>query len=58
MELNNYKYKGFDVTCTDKCKKMREEYFNPYGYNLYSTTREVIDTNYNMTHTNQNSRKK
>ncbi len=57
MELSNYKYKGFDVTCTDKCKKLREEYFNPYGYNLGASSREETNIEYNMTHTNQNNKK-
>ncbi len=49
-------YKGYDFTNTNKSSKLREEYFNPYGYNLESTGRNIVDVNYKCTHTNQNNK--
>lgn len=51
----DYEYKGFDVCNTTKKEKIRNEYFNPYGCNIYSTSRQSIDYEYNVTHTNQDN---
>ncbi len=58
MQRNINYYKGFDYLNTNKYDKLKDEYFNPYGYNLYSTSKNVIDTDYNATHTNQNDKRK
>lgn len=53
--LNDYYYKGYDVTSNNRLDKMIMEYANPYGYNFESNERRVVNLEYNATHTNQNS---
>lgn len=50
MEENKYMYKGFDFLNESKKDKLRNEYFNPYGYNIYSTIKEENENSYNITH--------
>ena len=40
---NNYYYKGYDVTNSSRLEKLAMELSNPYGYNLESSLRRVID---------------
>ncbi len=56
MQKNVNFYKGFDIINSDKRSKLRDEYFNPYGYNLFSNNKNSIDTDYKCTHTNQNNK--
>ena len=51
----NYYYKGYDVTSNNRLEKLFMEYNNPYGYNLDSNERRVKNSEYDVTHTNQNS---
>lgn len=53
MQNQNY-YKGFDITNKDRLSKIKMEYENPYGYNLESNSKNVVNLDYNATHTNQN----
>ncbi|MFI3260950.1 MAG: hypothetical protein R3Y13_04495 [bacterium] len=56
MDNNEYSYKSFDCTNTKKKDKLRNEYFNPYGYNIYSSLRENQSSERDFTHTNQDYR--
>ena len=51
----NYYYKGYDVDNKSRLEKLKMEYSNPYGYNLDSNVRRVIDYDKNATYTNQNN---
>lgn len=53
-KLNDYYYKGYDITSNNRLEKMMMEYTNPYGYNLESNDKRVINYDYEVTHTNQN----
>lgn len=52
-DINN---RGFDITCTNKRSKMQNEYFNPYGYNLYSVSSHSKQKDCDCTRTNQDSK--
>ncbi len=56
--MNSSFYKGFNINKTDKRSKLRNEYFNPYGYNLSACTKDDEDLISKCTHTDQNSRVK
>ncbi len=43
MGKENYYYKGFDYLNTSIKEKRIYEYFNPYGYNIDSTSKRIID---------------
>ena len=51
----NYYYKGYDITSNNHLEKMIMEYNNPYGYNLDSNARRVIDYDKKAIYTNQNN---
>ena len=51
---SDYYYKGYDVTNTNRLERLKMEYSNPYGYNLESNSRRVINYDILVTHTNQN----
>ena len=51
----NYYYKGYDVTNNSKLEKLKMEYSNPYGYNLESNERRIIDYEKRAIYTNQNN---
>lgn len=53
MNNTNY-YKGYDISSKDRLEKIKMEFENPYGYNLESNSRKVVNLEYNATHTNQN----
>lgn len=55
FKSNTYYYKGFDITCKNRLEKMKMEFENPYGYNLESSARRVVNFDYDATHTNQNA---
>lgn len=50
---NNY-YKGYDVTNNNRLERLLNEFSNPYGYNLESNSKRIIDYDKIVTHTNQN----
>lgn len=58
MKEENYYYKGFDITDFNKKEKLVNEYFNPYGYNISSNKKRIIDYNFKSTHTNQDNKRK
>lgn len=47
-------YKGYDITCKSRLDRLKNEYLNPYGYNLESNNKNKLNYEYNATHTNQN----
>lgn len=49
----DYYYKGYDITNKNRLEKMLMELQNPYGYNLGSNARRVIDYDSLATRTNQ-----
>ncbi len=51
---SDYYYKGYDVTNTNRLERLKMEYSNPYGYNLESNSRRMINYDILATHTNQN----
>ncbi len=53
-KMQDYYYKGYDITNKNRLEKLVMEYANPYGYNLESNERRVVSTEYDATHTNQN----
>ena len=55
MYNTNYYYKGYDVTNNSRLERLKMEYSNPYGYNLDSNSRRVIDYDKKATYTNQNN---
>ncbi len=57
MNEEVYMYKGFDIELTNRKDKLRSEYSNPYGYNIYSNAKANTNIEYNITHTNQNNKK-
>lgn len=52
--MNNY-YKGYDITSNNRKEKLLREYQNPYGCNIESNAKKIMDYKYNATHTNQNN---
>lgn len=50
----NYYYKGYDVTNNNRLERLAMEYQNPYGYNLESNSKRVVDYDKKVTRTNQN----
>ena len=52
-----YYYKGYDVTNTSTLERLKMEYSNPYGYNLESNNRRVIDYEKKAIYTNQDNKK-
>ncbi|MBE6140672.1 MAG: hypothetical protein E7172_03960 [Firmicutes bacterium] len=50
---NNYYYKGYDISNKNRLEKMAMECCNPYGYNLGSTSKRIIDEVAKYTFTNQ-----
>ncbi len=54
FKSTNYYYKSYDVTNNNRLERLAMEYSNPYGYNLESNERRVIDYDKLVTHTNQN----
>ena len=50
---NEYPYKGYDITNTNRLEKYTMEYQNPYGYNYESNRRKVINYEKKVTRTNQ-----
>lgn len=58
MEKSEYRSKGYDLVNQNRLKKLRNEFSNPYGCNIYSTNCDIVDSEYNITHTNQNSRQR
>lgn len=57
MDECNYMYKGFDIMDVNKKSKIRNEYFNPYGYNIYSSKREEKDLTRSIIRTNQDEKR-
>ena len=51
----NYYYKGYDITNTNRLEKYMMEYQNPYGYNLESSRRRIVDYDKKVTKTNQDT---
>lgn len=58
MREQKYSYKGFDIMNRNKTDKIKNEYFNPYGYNIYSSAKDEADDIYSVTHTNQSDKRK
>ncbi len=40
---NDYFYKGYDISNKNKLERLAMEYSNPYGYNLASTSRRIVN---------------
>ena len=57
MYNTNYYYKGYDVTNNSRLEKLKMEYSNPYGYNLESNNRRVIDYEKKAIYTNKDNKK-
>lgn len=53
-KASDYYYKGYDVTNTNRLERLLNEFSNPYGYNLESNSKRIIDYDKLATHTNQN----
>ena len=53
FKMSDYYYKGYDIESKSRLEKVRMEYSNPYGYNLESNQRRIIDYELSVTHTNQ-----
>ncbi len=53
FKMSDYYYKGYDIESKSRLEKVKMEYSNPYGYNLESNQRRIIDYEMNATHTNQ-----
>lgn len=53
-KMSNYYYKGYDIESKNRLEKIMMEYSNPYGYNYESNQKRVIDSDLNVTRTNQN----
>ena len=53
FRTNNYYYKGYDVDNQNRLERLAMEFNNPYGYNLESNLRRVIDYDKVVTKTNQ-----
>ncbi len=51
--FNDYYYKGYDVTNNNRLEKLRFELSNPFGYNLGSNARRVVDYEKEVIRTNQ-----
>ncbi|MDE6285029.1 MAG: hypothetical protein K2M17_04720 [Bacilli bacterium] len=49
----DYYYKGYDITNKNRLEKIMMELQNPYGYNLESNARRLIDYDMAVTRTNQ-----
>lgn len=54
FKASEYYYKGYDITNNNRLEKLTMELTNPYGYNLESNSRRVIDYDKLVTRTNQN----
>ena len=52
-KITDYYYKGYDITNKNRLEKMLMELQNPYGYNLGSNARRVVDYDLSATRTNQ-----
>lgn len=50
---NDYYYKGYDITNKNRLEKIIMEHFNPYGYNIDSNNKRVIDYDKMCCRTNQ-----
>lgn len=50
----DYYYKGYDITNKNSMEKKLMELQNPYGYNLESNSKRVVDNDLLVTRTNQN----
>ena len=55
FKASDYYYKGYDVINSSRLEKLAMELSNPYGYNLESSLRRVIDYDKKVTYTNQNN---
>ena len=53
FKMSDYYYKGYDIESKSRLEKVRMEYSNPYGYNLESNQRRIIDYELSVTRTNQ-----
>jgi len=52
-KLSNNYYKGYDIESKSRLDKLLMEYNNPYGYNLESNLKKVINYDYLVTHPNE-----
>ena len=50
---NDYFYKGYDIINKNRMEKLLMEYSNPYGYNLESNCRRLVNIEVNLMRTNQ-----
>ena len=57
FKASDYYYKGYDVTNSSRLEKLAMELSNPYGYNLESNNRRVIDYEKKAIYTNQDNKK-
>ena len=55
---SNYYYKGYDIDNVNCLEKLAMEYNNPYGYNLESNLRRVVDYENKFKKTNQDKIKR
>ncbi len=53
FKINDYYYKGYDIENSSRLEKLVMGYSNPYGPNIGSNHRRVIDYQKKATFTNQ-----
>ena len=51
--MNNYFYKGYDITNKNRLERILFEYQNPYGYNLESNSKRIVNLEQKASHTTQ-----
>lgn len=56
MRECKYMHKGFDIMNVNKMNKKEHEYFNPYGYNIYSDNKQMSDSAENISKNNPNNK--
>ena len=48
-------YKACDLFITNQSEKQKNEFFNEYGYNIYSNRKNKVDHFKEYSYTNQNN---
>ena len=57
FKINDYYYKGYEIENKSRLEKLVMGYSNPYGPNLGSNSRRIIDYQKSATFTNQDNTK-
>ncbi len=53
FKMSDYYYKGYDIESKSRLEKLKMEYSNPYGYNLGSNQKRVVNFELDVSRTNQ-----